>query len=41
MITWFTNYADAWRYVEGKSYFEDKYYEIRVVSQTRFEIWNK
>ena len=41
MITWFTNYADAERYVEGKEYFEDKYYEIRIVSQTRFEIWDK
>ena len=41
MITWFTNYADAERYVEGKEYFEDKYYEIRIVSQTRFEVWDK
>lgn len=38
MVTWFTNYADADRYVEGKEYFENKNYSISI-NQSRFEIW--
>lgn len=39
MLRWFTNYADADRYSEGLSYFEDRDTIVKEVSSDRFEVY--